>query len=185
MTQTQHPQAQPSVAPQSPPAPPPPVQQPPAQPGPGQQPPGQPPPPTRPGPNRWADRGPGASQREQALEEMRQKMHQFVIHELGPLLYDQRVSEADLRRQVDEQLHRALSLERLALTGAERQQLVQSVTDDVLGYGPIDQLLRDGDITEVMVNGPTHVYVERAGRIEQSTCGSSTRCTSAASSTRS
>ena len=95
-------------------------------------------------------------------------MHQFVIHELGPLLYDQRVGEADLRRQVDEQLHRALSQERLALTGAERQQLVQSVTDDVLGYGPIDQLLRDDDITEVMVNGPDRVYVERNGRIEKS-----------------
>jgi pilus assembly protein CpaF len=94
---------------------------------------------------------------------MRQKMHQFVIHELGPLLYDQRVGEADLRRQVDEQLHRALSQERLALTGAERTQLVQSVTDDVLGYGPIDQLLRDESITEVMVNGPHHVYVERSG----------------------
>ncbi|MEX1006560.1 MAG: CpaF family protein [Acidimicrobiia bacterium] len=159
MTQTQHPQGQPPAAPQSPPAQPPPA---------AQQPPAQQPPPNRPAPNRWADRGPGSSQREQALEEMRQKMHQFVIHELGPLLYDQRVSEADLRRQVDEQLHRALSQERLALTGAERQQLVQSVTDDVLGYGPIDQLLRDPDITEVMVNGPTHVYVERAGRIEQS-----------------
>jgi pilus assembly protein CpaF len=99
---------------------------------------------------------------------MRQKMHQFVIHELGPLLFDQRVSEVDLRRQVDDQLHRALAQERLALTGQERQQLVQSVTDDVLGYGPIDQLLRDPEITEVMVNGPLHVYVERAGRIEKS-----------------
>ncbi len=99
---------------------------------------------------------------------MRQKMHQFVIHELGPLLFDTRVGEADLRRQVDEQLHRALSLERLALTGAERQQLVQSVTDDVLGYGPIDQLLREDGITEVMVNGPDRVYVERSGRIEKS-----------------
>src|SRR5439155_6599264 len=49
----------------------------------------------------------------------------------------------------------------------ERQQLVRSVTDDVLGYGPIDPLLRDGDITEVMVNGTNHVYVERAGRIVQ------------------
>ena len=112
---------------------------------------------------RWADRGPGSFQREAALEDMRQKMHQFVIHELGPLLFDQRVGEADLRRQVDEQLHRALSQERLALTGAERQQLVQSVTDDVLGYGPIDQLLREENITEVMVNGPDRVYVERAG----------------------
>src|SRR3954469_19451003 len=105
------------------------------------------------------------NQREQQLEDMRQKMHQFVIHELGPLLTDQRVSEVELRRQVDEQLLRALGQERLALTVAERQVLVQSVTDDVLGYGPIDQLLRDESITEVMVNGPHHVYVERSGKL--------------------
>jgi pilus assembly protein CpaF len=123
-------------------------------------------PPRQPG-GRWADRGPGSSQREHALEDMRQKMHQFVIHELGPLLYDQRIAETDLRRQVDEQLHRALAQERLALTAAERQQLVQSVTDDILGYGPIDILLRETDTTEVMVNGPSNVYVERAGKIEK------------------
>src|SRR5262245_62978623 len=106
------------------------------------------------------------NQREHQLEEVRQKMHQFVIHELGPLLTDQRVSEAELRRQVDEQLHKALGQERLALTVQERKVLVQAVTDDVLGYGPIDPLLRDESVTEVMVNGPTHIYVERAGRLE-------------------
>jgi pilus assembly protein CpaF len=123
-------------------------------------------PPPAPSQGRWGDRGPGSVQREHALEEMRQKMHQFVIHELGPLLTDQRVSEADLRKQVDDQLHKALSQERLALTAQERQQLVQSVADDVLGYGPIDPLLRDETITEVMVNGPHRIYVERAGRLE-------------------
>ena len=118
-------------------------------------------------PTRWQEQrlNVGATQREAALEDMRQKMHQFVIHELGPLLTDQRVSEDELRRQVDEQLHKALSQERLALTGAERNALVQSVTDDVLGYGPIDQLLRDDSITEVMVNGPERVYVERSGKL--------------------
>src|SRR5437764_14481091 len=85
----------------------------------------------------------GINQREQQLEELRQKMHQFVIHELGPLLTDQRISEAELRRQVDEQLLRALSQERFALTVPERQSRIPSVTDDVLGSGPIDQLLRD------------------------------------------
>ncbi len=116
---------------------------------------------------RWQEQraAQGVNQREHQLEEMRQKMHQFVIHELGPLLTDQRVSEGELRRQVDEQLLRALAQERLALTVAERQALVQSVTDDVLGYGPIDQLLRDDTITEVMVNGPDHVYVERSGKL--------------------
>ena len=118
---------------------------------------------------RWQEQRAAQSvnQREHQLEDMRQKMHQFVIHELGPLLTDQRVSETELRRQVDEQLLRALSQERFALTVAERQELVQSVTDDVLGYGPIDQLLRDDSITEVMVNGPDLVYVERGGKLTQ------------------
>src|SRR6476469_731412 len=120
-------------------------------------------------PARWQEQraAQGAQQREHQLEDLRQKMHQFVIHELGPLLTDQRVSEGELRRQVDEQLLRALSQERFALTVAERQVLVQSVTDDVLGYGPIDQLLRDDTITEVMVNGPHLVYVERSGKLTQ------------------
>ena len=66
-------------------------------------------------PARWQEQRAAQSsqQREHALEDMRQKMHQFVIHELGPLLTDQRVSEGELRRQVDEQLLRALSQERL------------------------------------------------------------------------
>src|SRR5215218_606688 len=116
---------------------------------------------------RWQEQrnAQNSQQREHQLEDVRQKMHQFVIHELGPLLTDQRVSETELRRQVDEQLMRALGQERFALTVAERQVLVQSVTDDVLGYGPIDQLLRDDTITEVMVNGPEMVYVERSGKL--------------------
>jgi pilus assembly protein CpaF len=118
-------------------------------------------------PARWQEQRAAqtSQQREHQLEDVRQKMHQFVIHELGPLLTDQRVAEAELRRQVDEQLLKALSQERFALTVAERQALVQSVTDDVLGYGPIDQLLRDDTITEVMVNGPHLVYVERSGKL--------------------
>jgi len=119
-------------------------------------------------PTRWTDlqrSGAGVNQRIQALEDLRQKMHQFVISELGPILYDQRVSEADLRKQVEEQLHKALAQERLALTSQERASVVQSVFDDVLGYGPIDKLLRDPAINEVMVNGPEKVYVERNGKI--------------------
>ncbi len=106
------------------------------------------------------------SQRAATLEEMRQKMHQFVIQELGPLLYDQRVSEMDLRRQVHEQLVRALAQERAPLTATEKAQLVQEVSDDVLGYGPIDRFLKDDAITEVMVNGAHRVYVERGGKLE-------------------
>ena len=116
---------------------------------------------------KWQDfqRSPG-SNREFVLEELRQKMHQFVIQELGPLLTDQRIPEPELRRQVHEQLHKALAQERAALSSTERQQLVSDVSDDVLGYGPIDRFFKDPEINEVMVNGPDKVYVERGGKLE-------------------
>src|SRR5258706_10987817 len=114
-------------------------------------------------PQEQSQRAAGA--RVHALEDLRQKMHTYVIQELGPILYDQRVSEADLRKQVEEQLHRALAQERLAIGAAERASLVQSVFDDVLGYGPIDQLLRDPGINEIMVNGPEKVFIEHEGKI--------------------
>ena len=101
------------------------------------------------------------------LDELRQKIHHHLIDELGPILYDKRLSEDDLRRRVHEQLHAALAQERAPLSAADKAQLIQDVSDDILGYGPIDRLLKDEDITEVMVNGPNSVYVERSGKLEK------------------
>jgi pilus assembly protein CpaF len=109
----------------------------------------------------------GGKRRDPVLDELRQKIHHHLIDELGPILYDKRLSEDDLRRRVHEQLQAALAQERAPLSAADKAQLIQDVSDDILGYGPIDRLLKDEDITEVMVNGPDSVYTERAGRIEK------------------
>ena len=101
------------------------------------------------------------------LDELRQKIHHHLIDELGPILYDKRLSEDDLRRRVHEQLHAALAQERAPLSAADKAQLIQDVSDDILGYGPIDRLLKDDEVTEVMVNGPGSVFVERFGKIEE------------------
>src|SRR3954452_20104837 len=88
---------------------------------------------------RWTEfqrAGAGVNQRTQALEDLRQKMHQFVISELGPILYDQRVSEPDLRKQVEEQLHKALAQERLARPPRGGHRAVRTVFDHELGCGP-------------------------------------------------
>ena len=129
---------------------------------------------------------PGTKRRDPVLDELRQQIHHHLIDELGPILYDKRLSEDDLRRRVHEQLHAALAQERAPLSAADKAQLIQDVSDDILGYGPIDRLLKDDEVSEVMVNGPESVYVERAGRIERTAApASSTRPTSAGSSTRS
>ena len=124
--------------------------------------------------------------RDPVLDELRQKIHHHLIDELGPILYDKRLSEDDLRRRVHEQLHAALAQERAPLSAADKAQLIQDVSDDILGYGPIDRLLKDEDVTEVMVNGPD-IGLRRAHRQarEDRRHASSTRRTSAASSTRS
>jgi pilus assembly protein CpaF len=110
---------------------------------------------------------PSTKRRDPVLDELRQRIHHHLIDELGPILYDKRLSEDDLRRRVHEQLHSALAQERAPLSAADKAQLIQDVSDDILGYGPIDRLLKDEEVSEVMVNGPESVYVERAGRIER------------------
>ena len=115
---------------------------------------------------RWQDfqRTP-TSARSAALEDLRGKVHQYVIEQLGPMLTDTRLSEADMRRRVAETLHAALAEEEVVLGASEKASLVQDVTDDVLGYGPIDRWLKEEDVTEVMVNGPNSVYVEEKGKL--------------------
>ena len=103
---------------------------------------------------------PAAGRRDPVLDELRQKVHHHLIEELGPVLYDKRLTEDELRRRVQEQLQAALAKERAPLSAADKAQLIQDVSDDILGYGPIDRFLKDAEITEVMVNGPDRVYVE-------------------------
>src|SRR3954468_19483202 len=111
----------------------------------------------------------GNRRRDPVLDELRQKIHHHLIDELGPILYDKRLSEEDLRRRVHAQLHAAVAQERAPLSAADKAQLIQDVSDDILGYGPIDRLLKDENISEVMVNGPDSVYVERSGKVEKTT----------------
>jgi pilus assembly protein CpaF len=100
-----------------------------------------------------------------AATELRHRIHQQLIDELGPILFDRRLSEEDLRKRVNEQLHAAIAAERVPLSAADKAKLIQDVSDDILGYGPIDSLLKDEAVTEIMVNGPERVFVERSGKL--------------------
>jgi pilus assembly protein CpaF len=100
-----------------------------------------------------------------AASELRHRVHQQLIDELGPILFDRRLSEEDLRRRVHDQLHAAIAMERVPLSAADKARLIQEVSDDILGYGPIDSLLKDEDVSEIMVNGPDRVFVERKGKL--------------------
>jgi Flp pilus assembly protein, ATPase CpaF len=106
------------------------------------------------------------TQREATRQELRRRLHYKVVEGLGPTLYDRQMSDAELKLRVMEMLEWALDQETsVPLSRVDRMALLQEIADDVLGYGPIDPLLADPEVTEVMVNGPRAVWVERGGRL--------------------
>jgi pilus assembly protein CpaF len=100
------------------------------------------------------------------MAELRARLHLALIEELGPQLIDGDTSPEALRERVRVDIRGRLALER-GLSVAEREELLEEMTDDVLGHGPIERLLADDTITEIMINGPSEVWIERAGRISR------------------
>ncbi len=74
--------------------------------------------------------------------------------------------KAVLQTKVAELVDEVIATNGFAVRHDERQQLVEDVMAEIGGYGPIEPLLHDETITEVMVNGPGHVYIERRGKLE-------------------
>ena len=98
------------------------------------------------------------------VQELRKRVHGRLIDELGSMLYDSDMPEAELKKLVFGKLEQAVAEERVPLSAADKQRLIESIANDVLGYGPIDPLLHDESVTEIMVNGPEQVFVERGGK---------------------
>ncbi|HYY34475.1 MAG TPA: CpaF family protein [Gaiellaceae bacterium] len=98
--------------------------------------------------------------------ELKTRVHHACIAKLGPELFTAETT-GDLSERVLRAVTEQLALDRTPLTRDERRQLVREITDDILGYGPLEPLLRDDSITEVMVNGYDRIYIERNGKIER------------------
>jgi pilus assembly protein CpaF len=73
------------------------------------------------------------------------------------------------RREVQVRLTEALATTRLPLPESLKAELLRDITNEFFGYGPIQPLLEDPSVTEVMVNGPHHVYIERSGKVSLTT----------------
>ena len=89
---------------------------------------------------------------------------QTVISELDPRL--DLTNQAEVKRQIEEIFNRALADEGLQPSRPDRQRMLDQIMDEIVGLGPIQPLLNDDSITEVMVNGPRQIYIERKGKLE-------------------
>jgi len=97
------------------------------------------------------------------FQDLKTRIHTKLIAELDPKMD---VSKTDEVRQTIEEMYDALlTQENLILGRADRQRLLEQIVAEILGYGPIEPLLAEDSVTEIMVNGPGSVYVEREGRV--------------------
>src|SRR5207244_9751416 len=106
----------------------------------------------------------GALPTRESFREAKYRVQNRVIQDLDPKL--DLSNQVEVRRQIEELFGKIADEEGLALTRAERVRMLEQITDEILGLGPLEPLLRDETITEVMVNGPQQVYIEREGRLE-------------------
>ncbi|QXG75639.1 CpaF family protein [Modestobacter sp. L9-4] len=104
-----------------------------------------------------------------ALTRLKNRASRALFDRLGNKLNDPDLPEEHLHALVRTELQRVLANEQTALSGEDRRRLMSEITDEVLGYGPLQPLLEDTDITEIMVNGPDRVYVEKRGRLTLTT----------------
>jgi pilus assembly protein CpaF len=112
------------------------------------------------------DRGSARARARDPHAELKTKIHRTCIARLGIAFLNLEGSD-DLARRVGEIVLEELNAEEDPLSPSDRSDLERQIADDILGYGPLEPFLRDPTVTEVMVNRADQVYIERAGKIEE------------------
>ena len=102
------------------------------------------------------------------LISIKDEVHTELLENLGPSLYEEELQVTDLQDRVYDVISRVLDIRDIVLSAFDRARLVQEVVDEVLGLGPIQGLLRNNEITEIMVNRFDSIYIEQEGKIFQS-----------------
>jgi pilus assembly protein CpaF len=109
----------------------------------------------------------GAAQNAKSFEELKRLIHGKLVDKLDL----SRVSDLDgetLRREIRLVVERLCDTENPLLNRMERERLIDEVLDETFGFGPLEVLLKDPTISDILINGPNKIYVERRGKMEKS-----------------
>jgi pilus assembly protein CpaF len=95
------------------------------------------------------------------------KLREYLIATVTQDLSDSSLTSEKRRKTIQDHLEEALAQTNLNLSAASRNHLLRDILNEITGYGPLQALLDDPDISEIMVNGPKKVYIEKKGRLER------------------
>ncbi len=100
-----------------------------------------------------------------ALTKLKESTAEALYKRMGTRLNDASLDEEQLHAMVRGELNNVVEAEKIPLSTEQRQRLIRDVEADVFGHGPLQRLLDDPTVTEIMVNGPNRVYVEKGGKL--------------------
>jgi pilus assembly protein CpaF len=100
-----------------------------------------------------------------AYVDLKNRIQQRLISELDPSM--DITQTAQVRATIEEMYEAMLAEESIVLTRKEKRRLFESIVAEILGYGPLEQFLSMDGVTEIMVNGPKDVFIERAGKLQR------------------
>lgn len=109
---------------------------------------------------------PGANQGKN-FDELKRQIHSKLVDRLD-LSKVKDLSSDVMRRDIRRAIEHLCDTENPLLNRIEREKLIEEILDETLGLGPLEPLLKDPTVSEIMVNGPKKIYVERRGKIEKS-----------------
>lgn len=105
------------------------------------------------------------SQQQETYQDLKGRVQTKLLSELDPSVDVTKVNE--VRKTIQDLFDQILIDENFVLSRAEKNRLFEQIAAEILGLGPLQPLLEDDTITEIMVNGPRNIYVERRGKIQR------------------
>lgn len=102
--------------------------------------------------------------RKDRLGQIKQDLHKRLLDQLNLAALDQ-ASEANLKAEISAISAEALEEMSISLTKEDRGMMIQDLYDEVMGLGPLEALLRDESVSDILVNGPNRIFIERGGKL--------------------
>ena len=109
------------------------------------------------------------SSRAKLIDSIKRDVHLRLIEELSDVIFKKNVNDAELKLRVYKDAQGLLSNNGTPLTGEEKSKIIDDLIDDVVGYGPVEGFLKDNEVTEIMVNNPSTIYIEKFGKLYPTT----------------
>src|SRR5262245_49600642 len=108
----------------------------------------------------------GEENRQDELQEMKARLHRLIINRMDLSKLDQ-LSPEQINAEVARLLKDILISEDAPLSALDRERLVDELQAELFGLGPLETLLADTEISDILVNSPSHIYIERRGKLEK------------------